>query len=245
MDWILFAFALIVCVSYGVQTITGFGSMLLCLTLGAQLMPIDRVLNLAVPISLLQTGYIVSRYFRHVDWRLLLLRIVPAMGLGMVLGFWITARAPDASLKRVLGALVLILAVKEFWQRLRRAQISARPLPEPVVVAVMAAAGVVHGVFATGGPLLVYVTSRLNLNKHTFRATLTAVWLTLNSALLVRFVSAGRIDRQVLESLPWLAPAVPLGIFLGEKLHARIDERRFQLAVYGLLVVAALVLLLR
>ncbi len=245
MDWILFAFALIICVSYGVQTITGFGSMLLCLTLGAQLMPIERVLSLAVPISLLQTGYIVARYFRHVEWRLLLTRIVPAMGLGMVLGFWIAARAPDASLKRILGALVLILAVKELWQRVRHSHASTRPLPGPVVVGVMTAAGVVHGVFATGGPLLVYVTSRLNLDKHAFRATLTAVWLTLNSVLLVRFVAAGRIDSEVLRSLPWLVPAVPAGIFLGEKLHARIDERRFQLAVYGLLVVAALVLLLR
>ncbi|MCA9633266.1 MAG: TSUP family transporter, partial [Myxococcales bacterium] len=173
MDWILFAFALIVCVSYGVQTITGFGSMLLGLTLGAQLMPIDRVLNLAVPISLLQTGYIVSRYFRQVDWRLLLFRIVPAMGAGMVLGFWIAAHAPDAGLKRLLGGLVLLLALKELWQRMRHAQASTRPLPAPVVLGVMGAAGVVHGVFATGGPLLVYVTSRLNLDKHAFRATLT------------------------------------------------------------------------
>ncbi|MEZ4375521.1 MAG: sulfite exporter TauE/SafE family protein [Polyangiaceae bacterium] len=85
----------------------------------------------------------------------------------------------------------------------------------------------------------------MNLNKHTFRATLTAVWLTLNSVLLVRFVSSGRIDAEVLRSLPWLVPAVPAGIFLGEKLHAKIDEQRFQLAVYGLLVVAALVLLVR
>lgn len=245
MDWILLAFALIICLSYGVQTITGFGSMLLCLTLGAQLMPIDRVLNLAVPISLLQTGYIVARYHRQIDWRLLLLRIVPAMGVGMVVGFWIAARAPDQSLKRVLGALVLLLAVKELWQRLRHAQTSSRPLPTWVVTGVMSAAGVVHGIFATGGPLLVYATSRLNLNKHTFRATLTAVWLTLNSVLLVRFVSSDRIDAEVLRSLPWLVPAVPVGVFLGEKLHAKIHEQRFELAVYGLLVVAALVLLVR
>ena len=49
----------IIAVSYAVQTITGFGSMVVCVTLGANLVSIHELVTLAVPMSLLQTGTIV------------------------------------------------------------------------------------------------------------------------------------------------------------------------------------------
>lgn len=247
MDWTLGLFALVLCLSYGVQTITGFGSMLLAVTLGAQLMPIDRVLTLALPLSLLQTTYIVLRHWRSIQWRLLLARILPAMGLGMLVGFWVAAHAPDAGLKRALGALVFALAARELWRLVPRrgGVVQPRKLPAALVWGVMWMAGVIHGVFATGGPLLVYVTSRIGLDKHAFRATLTGVWLVLNSVLIARFAAAGRFNWEIGESVLWLAPAILVGIFLGEKLHKRVNEERFRMAVYTLLLAASLVLLLR
>ncbi len=247
MDWVLGLFALVLCVSYGVQTITGFGSMLLAVTLGAQLMPIDRVLTLALPLSLLQTTYVVIWHWRSIEWRLLLARILPAMGLGMLVGFWVAAQAPDAGLKRALGVLVFALASRELWRLVPRPGGAGQPrkLPGAVVLVVMWMAGIVHGVFATGGPLLVYVTSRLGLDKHAFRATLTAVWLVLNSVLIARFAAEGRFTREIGQSVLWLAPAILMGIFLGEKLHKRVNEQRFRVAVYALLLAASLVLLVR
>ena len=42
-----------------------------------------------------------------------------------------------------------------------------------------------------------------------------------------------------------LLPGLPVGMLLGEYLHRRVDERRFKLAVYVLLVLAAIALLVR
>jgi hypothetical protein len=47
-------------------------------------------------------------------------------------------------------------------------------------------AGLVHGMYTTGGPLLVYALGREGLSKHVFRSTVTAVWLVFNVGLRSR-----------------------------------------------------------
>lgn len=247
----LLSFAGVVFLAYAVQTVTGFGSMLLCVTFGAHLLVVRDLLTLAVPISLLQAGYIVVRHGGAIERPLLLRRVLPLMGAGLGLGFlaFHTNLIGGPWLVRGFGLLVLGLAARELW-RLRRPAGEEQPAPKapPSPVAAFGAmlgAGVIHGIYATGGPLLVYALGREELDKHQFRSTLAAVWLTLNAALLIGFLSEGRYGAGTGQQLLVLLPAVPLGIVLGEWLHARVDERRFKLTVFSLLIAAALSLLLR
>jgi len=75
--------------------------------------------------------------------------------------------------------------------------------------------------------------------------TLSAVWLVLNMVLVAAFSIEGRYDLEVGADLLVLLPAVPLGIVLGELLHARVDERRFKGVVWILLIAAAVSLFSR
>ena len=103
-------------------------------------------------------------------------------------------------------------------------------------------AGVTHGLFASGGPLLVYSLSGVALDKARFRATLICVWLTLNSLLTLIFA----IDGSLLPALPRIAAFLPVaisGVSLGEWLHHRISEQRFRVAVFLLLLVTGIALL--
>ena len=74
---VLLLFGTIVFLAYAVQTVTGFGSMLLCVTFGAFLLPIRSLVTLAVPISILQTGYVSVRHRDGIRWPLLLQRVLP------------------------------------------------------------------------------------------------------------------------------------------------------------------------
>ena len=100
-----------------------------------------------------------------------------------------------------------------------------------------------QGIYATGGPLLVYVVGREGWTKGQLRATLSTVWLLLNTLLVASFWFEGRYEPAVLLQVAALIPTLPLGLLIGEAIHARVDERRFRFALYGLLVVAALSLL--
>lgn len=244
---VLLGFAVIVFLGYGVETVTGFGSILICVTLGAHLLPIHELLTLAVPLSLLQAAYIAGRHASGIRWRLFWLTIVPLMGAGTAVGMVVRDELAGAWVRAVFAVLVLVLATRELWlmHRARAAlQAASRPLPPAASMSAMVGAGVIHGIYATGGPMLVYAMGRSGLDKHQFRSTLAAVWLVLNVALVTGYLLEGRYDAGTGADLLVLLPAIPLGIIAGEHLHRRVDERRFKAVVFAMLIPAALSLLL-
>lgn len=234
---------LLVAVAYGVQTASGFGSGLILVTLGAHLMDLPTLLALILPLSILQTGWIAVRHRASVDTRVLTRRILPWMGSGLLLGYLISGRLADmAVLKQALGVLVVLLAGRELW----RVQRDAPPaVGTPVAsIAAIFSAGIVHGVYATGGPLLIYGLGREDLDRARFRATVTVVWLVLNLALVTTFAVEGRYTTEVLTQLAVLSVGIPFGVVAGERVFAGVSERTFKLGIYGLLLLAGVPLML-
>lgn len=245
IELVFLLFALIVVAAYAVQTAIGFGSTLICVTFGAQLMGLQEVIHLVVPISFLQTGYIVIRHRDAIHWRLLLRRVLPLMGTGMAFAFFLLTQVGGPWLGLAFGLMVLALSLRDL-RRLRAASaLVDQPIPAVASVTALFGAGVVHGIYASGGPLLVYAVGREGLNKRVFRSTLCMVWIVLNLVLVARFVLAGDYDRSVMIDVLFLVPAVPLGILVGEWVHHKVDERSFKMAVLVLLVAAAISLIVR
>ena len=240
----LFAFAVIVLAAYAVQTTTGFGSMILCVTLGAHLFSLEHVLSIAVPLSLVQNAYIVLRHRDGIDWKLLLGSVLPLMGAGAIFTLTLFGNLDAPWLRTAFALMVLGLSVRELARQFRPGANHAPP-SKWVGRASLLGAGMIHGLYATGGPLLVYAIGRSGLSKHVFRSTVTTVWLVLNSLLCVAYARVGRLDKAVLESVLWVLPAVPLGIWVGEVLHRKVDEHRFRIVAFLVLMVAAVALLIR
>jgi len=245
IDLAFLAFALIVVGAYTVQTATGFGSTLICVTFGAQLIGLEEVVRLVVPISFLQTGYIVLRHRDGIDWSLLLRRVLPLMALGMGLAFYLLTQVGGPWLGLAFGVIVFALSSRDLHRLCFGSADLDRPIPRLASIAALFGAGVIHGIYASGGPMLVYALGREGLSKKGFRSTLSMVWILLNAILISRFVVAGAYDSRALLEVLMLAPAVPLGIVLGEWVHYKVDERRFKMAVLALLIAAAISLLLR
>jgi uncharacterized membrane protein YfcA len=110
---------------------------------------------------------------------------------------------------------------------------------------VLVGGGIAHGLFGTGGPFIVYVLRRRILDKSDFRATLAVIWMTLNVAVVTNFAMLGRYSR----ATPLISGAIVVGLvpalFIGGKLHHKLDPRTFQRAVCLLLLVAGVVLAIR
>ena len=239
------AFALVVVAAYTVQTATGFGAMLVCVTLGAQLIGLEEVIRLMVPLSFIQTGYIVIRHRDGIDWGLLLRRVLPLMTLGMAFAFLLLTQVGGPWLGLAFGVMVLALSARDLHHLRSTNAAPEKPISRPASVTALLGAGVIHGIYASGGPMLVYAIGREGLTKKVFRSTLSMVWIVLNVILVARFLLAGEYDREAGLDILLLVPTVPLGILLGEWVHHRIDERRFRMAVLALLVAAAISLIVR
>lgn len=240
----LVALCAIVAGAFFVEALTGFGSTVLTVAFGAQLVPLDALLPAVVPVNLALSTYMVVRHGRHVDRRLLLREVLPLMGLGFPLGFFAFAHLTgggDAALKVAFGGLVTALAATE----LLRARTTPRPLPRGLAPVLLILAGVVHGAYGSGGPLLVYVLSRRGLDKSVFRATLSTIWLVLGLALLTGYATQGLVTRDTLTTSAALVPSLALGLLLGERGHARVDASTFRLLTLVLLLAGGLLLVAR
>lgn len=250
MDLNFALLALFVFLGFMTQTMAGFGAMLIALTLSATIMPVSELLPVLVPLSLLQGLIIAGRHFRHIDWRLLLIQILPLMAIGAGVGLALFDWLDGPWLKLALGVLVVLFAISELFKLFRKprevdpeVEAQPNPLPKPLAILVMLGSGVTQGVYATGGPLLVYVVGRLQLDKGVFRATLTTAFSLINIGLVTTYVAQQKLTTAQLPDLALLTPVLLVAYFAGEWLHDRVDERRFRISVFSLLLLAGLALI--
>jgi uncharacterized protein len=235
--WLL---ALIILLAYTIEAVTGFGSIVIALSLGAWVLPVPLLLPVLVPLNILMTGWLSWQLRRQIDFGLLTRRILPLMALGTLVGYLLLPWLNEYWLKPLFALLIIWFAGRELWRMVHAAAVTH---PSWLTSPLMFSAGITHGLFASGGPLLVYSLAGTALDKTRFRATLISVWFLLNSALTVAFFLDGRL-LPMLPQVAMLACLLPLGIWLGEHIHHRVDEHRFRQLVYIMLLVSGLALLL-
>ena len=242
---LLIVLAAMVFLAFVVEGVAGFGSTVVTLALAAHLLPVQVVVAALLPVNLGMSLWLVARGRREVDVALLGRRVLPWMGLGTLLGLRLHALSGQLALKAVFAVLVALLALLELLRMARQRVASPAPLRPTLAALGLLAAGVIHGVFATGGPLAVYVIGRSLPDKGGFRATLSALWMALNLILLVAYLRSGEVGAASLGQSAALLPAMLAGGWLGQRLHDRIPLHRFRLAVFLLLLFAGITLLIR
>lgn len=233
--------AVIVCVAWFVQTLTGFGAMLIAISLGLLMVPELDLLAVLLPLSLAQPLYLMWAERRHVQWSLLLRQVMPFMGLGVLVGALLSGLLGGPWLRRLFGLCVLTLSLMELWKR--RAPESAVANTASMDRRWLGIAGVIHGLYVTGGPPLVYALGRAPLTKEQLRATLACVWVCFNSLLVGVYVVTARLTETTLTQSVWMVPAMLVAMVVGEWAHARVSEQRFRVMLYALLSVAGLTLM--
>lgn len=227
-----------------VEAIAGFGGTVVALSIGAGWFAIDPLLGWFLPVNMTLSAYLAIRHRAHVRGRLLATRILPAMGVGLAIGTWLTTQLDASAGKAVFAALVIGLSI---WELVRHARGAPGPRPMPAVAqgGILGAAGVIHGLFGTGGPLAVVVVGRMATTKHELRATLAVLWLSLNLVVVSRLTYAGTITGGSLATSALLVPALALGIVLGERVHKLVDEVQFRVLTAVLLGAMGTLLLIR
>lgn len=241
MDSVWVAIGAFIFIAFTLEAITGFGSIVIALALGAQLVPIEQLVPILSTLSVVMSATMVWRHRSHIDRALLLRTVLPGMVLGTALGYAVRPLLDAGLMRQLFGVLIVWFASRELW-RLRHAHAPV-PRPQWLSQTLVVLAGVTHGLFASGGPLLVYAASGMAVQKARFRATLVSVWLTLNTGLTVAFWMDGRLLPALPQAVAYL-PVIAAGFALGDWLHQRVSEARFRLAIYALLCITGILLTL-
>lgn len=237
--------SLIIFFAYLLASINGFGATLIAVTLGAYLYDITYLVPVLIPLNVMLSAYITLRYRKTIDRHELFKRIVPLACLAMPLGFALFFLFSGSWLKRALGLFVLLYSIYELVQIFRGSDRGAplRPLSTWKGAAWLLSGGLIQGMYATGGPMIVIYSSRVLSDKARFRSTLNGFWLVSNSLLVAAHSIGGTLNASTLRmSFAMVIPAA-IGIVAGDWMHARIPERQFRMSLFAMLIFAALSLL--
>lgn len=238
--------ALIFLASNVVEAITGFGATIIAVTLGANFYPIEYLVPVLVPVNIVLSSYIVVRYYSAVDREVFFRVMLPLAGIGLVVGSMIFNFAESRSLKLAYGIFVFSFSIYELARILRTKEDIRLPELSMFKSALwLISGGIIQGIYASGGPLVVYYARRKLRNKLTFRSTMSSLWLVLNIYLFINHVATEKATVETLMTSAKLIPSIVIGIAVGEVIHHRIRERTFKIFVFALLIVAGASLLLR
>jgi len=237
--WVLFGF--IILLAYALEAVTGFGSIVIALSLGVLFLPFDQILPILVALNICMTSVLAFRNRKSIHKALLLTVILPGMLLGTLVGYFAKPYFDDVILKQVFGVLIIWFAARELWRMYHKHIDGNRPLWLTRVITF--AAGITHGLFASGGPLLVYAVAGTKIDKARFRATMVFVWFILNALLTLAFLLDGRMQ-PVLMNVLFYIPLLIVAVKLGNYLHEKVKEEHFRVAIYSLLLMTGVILVI-
>ena len=225
-----------------IQGITGFAGTMLAMPVSLRLVGHATAVPVLNGLGLAAGLYVLPGSRRHVVWRELLIVLAvmgPAMLGGVVLRNLLEGR--ERILYVTLGVIVLLLSLKGICDLILESSGKTRPsLPSWVGWLALVLAGIVHGMFVCGGPLLIiHMAGRLR-RKEEFRATLSAVWIFLNGILLITQLIAGSWTLDLLRIQLIALPVLFLAMFVGTLLYRRMNQKIFTVITYVLLVISGI-----
>lgn len=209
-----------------VPAIGSFGAALLTLVLPA--LPSTGV---ALPVLLVGDLIALSIYARAVDVRILL-RMLPAVAVGLVTGYAVIDHVDRGVAARIIGAMLVVSGAGEIW---RRRRLAARGGPVPASgdrsaasLALGAGAGFSTMVANAGGPRMTLYLLRLGVTQGVFLGTVAWFFFAVNLLKVPLSVSLGLITPESLVISAALVPGIVAGALVGRRLVLGMSRAVFE-----------------
>lgn len=235
-------FVLIIFVTFIIQSITGFAGTVLAMPFSMMLVGYavaEPVLNI---VGIASSVMMLFFCFKKINRREFL-KISLVMLVGIAVGLFLKESSfINASLLyKILGVTVIFFAVLNIYKFARHKQEHEHSTLLSSLI--LLAAGFVHGLFVCGGPFLVIYAGGKMKDKDEFRATLFAVWIVLNTIILIEDIALGNITVQLLPVTAAACAALVLAVIAGNALYKKMSKKVFLCLTYALMLISGISLL--
>lgn len=227
------------------------GANTISLAVFAAVLPARESTGVLLPILIAGDVLAVLAYRRHAHWPTLL-RLFPAVAVGVVAGTLFMMWADDAAVRTSIGAILVFMAGVTIWRRRTAAggeEPSADAVPPAAAERLKARSYGVLGGFTTmvanaGGPVMSLYLLSAGFRKLGFLGTSAWFFLIVNTSKVPFSVGLGLIDAQSLLLDAGMLLFVLPGAWIGRKCVDRINQTLFERLVIGATVLGGLQLLL-
>jgi uncharacterized membrane protein YfcA len=181
------------------------------------------------------------RYWKPSTWsKPDLVLLLPGLVTGIGLGYLLLRILDHRAIAIVMATITLIFV--GLWLA-GGGKVTIRPRSRPKAAAAGLASGITTMVAHSGGPPLAMYLLPLGLTKELYAGT-TSLFFTVGNMLKAGpWLLIVHPTGQVWTLMAACVPAIPVGVWLGWRLHQRLDQGQVYRACYGLLFLVALKLL--
>lgn len=238
--WSLAALAPITFLGAVLYGLTGFGSALITVPLASHFLPLKFVITTYSVVDLTGALRVGLENPRNVE-RGEVIRMVPLILVGVVLGTTALVNLPRANAMLALGVFIVAYSVYALLRRSGAASVSRRW----AYVAGLAG-GITGTLFGAGGPPYAIYLSHRPLTKEQYRATLTLTSVFSIGLRMLAFLVTGLLfDLKVWIAAMFAIPAVFAGIAVASRFFHRISRETLMRMVALTLLVIGVSLILR
>ncbi|ONI38615.1 hypothetical protein AN639_07495 [Candidatus Epulonipiscium fishelsonii] len=230
-------FIAVVILSNIVQVLTGFAGTMLAMPASMQLIGINEAKAVLNAGSIILVTTVAIQNYKYINKKEAT-KITVLMLLGMGVGVYLLQIMPTGILLNIYAYFVIFISLKKMFIK------NELHLSNLIMILIVFLAGIVHGMFVSGGSLLVIYAVTALKDKDEFRATLAVIWAILSSILFTTHIQQGFFTPEVWTLTLITTFTVFLSVKIGNKLHDKINQQTFLKIVYVLLFLSGLLLIL-
>lgn len=220
---------------------SGFGGGLgvLAVPLMSLVIPPQQAAAILLPLLVVMDFFTVWHYRKSWDKRNLLI-LLPAAVLGIFIGSQVFRNLPDAYIRIMVGGLAVLFAAN-FYTHLKTTAEKRATIPRGLFWGTIAGF-TSFGVHAGGPPINIYLLPQ-KLSKSLFVGTTVIFFTLVNLIKLIPYALLGQFSSGNVKTSLLLAPLAPVGVWLGVRLHHRVNEKLFYILCYLFLFITGIKLL--
>lgn len=220
-----------------VQALAGFGGTLIAMPLGIMIMGMGVTKPVMTFVAWITGVIVVVQEYKHINARELM-KMVGVMLAGVLGGIWLTGKLQLNFLLILYGIVVAGIGIKRLFFKQKKE-------PSPLVQnTALAVAGIMQGLFVSGGSFLaVYSVAKIK-EKQEFRATVNAVWAIINTIMIITYFINGSVTKDVLTASGTAIIPTLITVWLGGVLTKRVKQETFLKIIYVVLIISGAVLLI-
>ncbi|MFD1415559.1 sulfite exporter TauE/SafE family protein [Oceanobacillus jeddahense] len=228
MDWVLIGLCALL-IGFSKSGLPNL--VILVVTLIMFVFPARESVGFLLPMLLIGDLFAVTYYRRNVVWKYLI-RLMPWVLIGIVIGFFVLQTINDAQLKPVIGIIVLLMIVLNFARQKLGSRFNEM-LPDSLLFVIFM--GVLGGFTtmignAAGAIMTIYLLVK-GLPKKEFIGTGAWFFLTVNIIKFPFYIHLDMITLHTFSVNMMMIPIILAGTFAGAKILNFIPQRIFTLMI--------------
>lgn len=224
--------SIIVCLSYLIESIFGFGGTVIALAALGIFYDFKEMIPLAIYASLISSSVIILSDYKSIDLTVLK-KIFPFVAVGTIAGAAIFYVTSGEVLMRLFAAFIIYNSYRTLFSKpLHFTTLFKRIL--------LFLGGIVHGMFGTGGPIILMAIKDSFYGKSNLRASMAVVFLVFNILRISHLYFFTDFPMGTIFEMWWLVFPLTLSILIGYKIHLSVSEKVFSKGLSILLLIVAI-----